>query len=394
MSTRASGLSAVPDPVSDLGPDQGPHPGSDPAPASIAERAAAPRTLAVPTAGGLTWRPWSRADVPALAELLRAVEQADGRDWFTSADEVADLFDAPVFDPTTDTLVGLDADGDMRAHAWVERYPTAGVTLLRASVTGGVHPTRRGEGIGTELLAWGTGRARQALATSAGDQALALLPGRITVHVEDTSPAERRDLLRAAGYEPVRYYANLVRDLTVPVPAVGLEPPLRLVPWSDTLEDATRLARNDAFRDHWGSQPRTPESWRSYRSAFAPEWSFVVIDESVEYGGSEREQPGDVTVPPGTPYVVGLHRAERYEHDWASQGYTAGYTGLLGVRRAYRGRRIAAALLTHAMHVYAADGMRYAELDVDTDNPTGAPALYARLGYTKSDGSTLYSIEL
>ena len=36
----------------------------------------------------------------------------------------------------------------------------------------------------------------------------------------------------------------------------------------------------------------------------------------------------------------------------------------------------------------------YAELDVDTDNPTGAPALYARLGYTKSDGSTMYSIEI
>jgi GNAT superfamily N-acetyltransferase len=220
------------------------------------------------------------------------------------------------------------------------------------------------------------------------------LPGRIAAHIGDTDPEERRGLLRAAGYQPVRYYANLRRDLSLPVPVIGLEPPLRLVPWTDALEDATRLARNDAFRDHWGSQPRTAESWRAYRSAFAPQWSFVVIDESVHYEGSEQEQPGDATVPPGTPYVVGLHRAERYEHDWESQGYTAGYTGLLGVRRAYRGRRIAAALLAHAMHVYAADGMQYAELDVDTDNPTGAPALYARLGYTKNDGSTQYTIEL
>jgi ribosomal protein S18 acetylase RimI-like enzyme len=378
MSTPASRLFAV----------------SEPPRPSIAERAAAPRTLPVPTAGGLTWRPWTRQDVPALAELMHAVEQADGRDWFTSPGEVAEIFDAPVFDAGVDTLVGLDADGTMRAHAWVELFPTDGVTLLRASLAGGVHPTRRGEGIGTELLAWGTARARQALAASGTDARLADLPGRITAHIEDTDPAERRELLRAGGFEPIRYYANLVRDLSAPVPAVGLEPPLRLVPWSDALEDATRLARNDAFRDHWGSQPRTPESWRSFRSAFVPEWSFVVVDESVEYEGSEREQPGDVTVAPGTPYVVGLHRAERYEHDWESQGYTAGYTGLLGVRRAYRGRRIAAALLTHAMHVYAADGMQYAELDVDTDNPTGAPALYARLGYTKSDGSTLYSIEL
>ncbi|WP_129785174.1 GNAT family N-acetyltransferase [Promicromonospora panici] len=379
MSTPASGrLSAV----------------SESSRPSIAARAAAPRALPVPTAGGLTWRTWTRQDVPALAQLLRAVEQADGRDWFTSPEEIAESFDAPVFDAAADTLVGLDADGAMRAYAWAERFPTDGASLLRVTVHGGVHASRRGEGIGTELLAWGTARARQALAASAGDPLLDHLPARISVHTDDTDPAERRALLRAGGFEPIRYFANLVRDLSAPVPAVGLEPPLRLLPWSDALEDAARLARNDAFREHWGSQPRTAESWRAHRSHFVPEWSFVVVDESVEYEGSESEQPGDVTVAPGTPYVVGLHRAERYEHDWESQGYTAGYTGLLGVRRAYRGRRIAAALLTHAMHVYAADGMQYAELDVDADNPTGAPALYARLGYTKSDGSTVYSIEL
>jgi ribosomal protein S18 acetylase RimI-like enzyme len=390
MSTPASGLSAVPDPVFDPAPDSV----SEPARASIAERAAAPETLPVPAAGGLSWRPWTREDVPALAELLHAVEQADGRDWFTSAAEVAESFDAPVFDAARDTLVGLDAAGTMRAYALVERFHTDGATFLRATLHGGVHPTRRGQGIGTELLAWGTGRARQALAASGGDPLLDHLPARISAHLEDNDPTERHDLMRAGGFEPVRYYANLVRDLSAPVPAIGVEPPLRLVPWSEALEDAARLARNDAFRDHWGSQPRTAESWRAYRSHFAPEWSFVVVDESVRYEGSEQEQPGDTTVAPGTPYVVGLHRAERYEHDWETQGYTAGYTGLLGVRRDYRGRRIAAALLTHAMHVYAAEGLQFAELDVDTDNPTGAPALYARLGYTKSDGSTLYTIEL
>ncbi|MFI2365099.1 GNAT family N-acetyltransferase [Promicromonospora sp. NPDC019610] len=361
--------------------------------ATIADRAAAPAVLTHPTAGGLTWRPWTRADVPALATLVRAVQEADGRDWFTPADEIAETFDAPAYDPA-DTLLGLDADGTPVAYAHAERFPTEGATILRAWLLGGVHPSRRGEGIGTELLAWATARARQTLAAHDGDPRLAGLPARIAVDLVDGDPAERRDLLRAGGFEPVRYYANLLRDLSVPVPAIGLEPPLRLVPWTDALEDAARLARNDAFRDHWGSQPRTPESWRAHRSAFAPHWSFLVVDESVRYPGSEHEQPGDTTVAPGTPYVVGLHRAARHEHDWATQGYTAGYTELLGVRRAYRGRRIAAALLTHALRVYADDGMQHAELDVDTDNPTGAPALYARLGYAKSDGSTLYAIEL
>jgi ribosomal protein S18 acetylase RimI-like enzyme len=324
---------------------------------------------------------------------MRAVQEADGRDWFTPADEIAESFDAPVFDAATDTLVGLGPDGTMLAYAAVERFPSEGVTILRSSVSGGVHPSRRGQGIGTELLAWATTRARQALAADGAGPGLAGLPRRISAHLDDGDPAARHELLRAGRYEPTRYFANLLRDLSGPVPAVALEPPLRLVPWSGELDDAARLARNDAFRDHWGSQPRTPESWRAYRSSFASRWSFLVVDDSVDYAGSEQERPGDRTVPPGTPYVVGLHMAGRYEHDWESQGYTAGYTDLLGVRRGYRGRRIAAALLTHAMRVFAADGVQYAELDVDTDNPTGAPALYARLGYTKSEGSTLYTMD-
>ncbi|PUB23425.1 acetyltransferase (GNAT) family protein [Promicromonospora sp. AC04] len=361
---------------------------------SIAERAAAPETLPTPSAGGLTWRAWTRQDVPALAELMRTVQEADGRDWFTSPGEVAETFDVPVFDAATDTIVGLDADGALRAYAHVEQFPTDGVTTLRVFLHGGVHPTHRGQGIGTNLLAWATGRARQALAASGTDERLAGLPGRISAHIEDSDPAERHDLLRAGGFEPVRYFANLLRDLSAPLPVIGLEPPLRLVQWSEALDDAARLARNDAFRDLWGSQPRTAESWRAYRSSFAPQWSFLVVDESVRYEGSEQEHPGDPSVPPGTPYVVGLHMAGRYEHDWESQGYTAGDTDLVGVRRDYRGRRIAAALLSHAMHVFAGEGMQYAVLDVDTDNPTGAPALYARLGYTKNDGSTMYAIEI
>ena len=43
-----------------------------PAPAAlapIAERAAAPATLTLPTAGGLTWRPATRDDVPVWLAL-------------------------------------------------------------------------------------------------------------------------------------------------------------------------------------------------------------------------------------------------------------------------------------------------------------------------------------
>jgi ribosomal protein S18 acetylase RimI-like enzyme len=46
------------------------------------------------------------------------------------------------------------------------------------------------------------------------------------------------------------------------------------------------------------------------------------------------------------------------------------------------------------MRAYAADGVQYAVLDVDTENPTGAYGLYSSLGYQKTVGSRMLSIEL
>ncbi|MNI73700.1 Acetyltransferase (GNAT) family protein [compost metagenome] len=52
------------------------------------------------------------------------------------------------------------------------------------------------------------------------------------------------------------------------------------------------------------------------------------------------------------------------------------------MRRAYRGRGIAQALLADAMQRYASAGMDVASLDVDSANPTGALELYLGMGYT------------
>ncbi|GMA31460.1 GNAT family N-acetyltransferase [Litorihabitans aurantiacus] len=92
--------------------------------------------------------------------------------------------------------------------------------------------------------------------------------------------------------------------------------------------------------------------------------------------------------------IAGYLISGRYEQDWDALGYTVGYTDLLGVRKEWRGRRVATALLGAAMRAYAASGIQYAGLGVDTDNPTGAFGLYERLGYEATRGSALYTIEL
>ena len=337
--------------------------------APIAERAAAPAELPLPSdTFGLTWRPLTRDDVPALTRLLNAVEEADAAPFRTSAEEVDDEFDGEWKDHARDTLAGVDADGEIRAYARVNQ-PPGDARVVRAFLDGAVHPQWRGRGIGREVLAWETARGRQLLAASGKE-----LPGRLAVFTQDAAEATVR-LARASGFTPVRFYAEMRRPLDAELPPIGAPDGLRIVPWTTELDDQVRLAHNEAFADHWGSEPRTAEEWVQGRSMFAPAWSFVAVDDA-------------------TGEVAGYLLSGRYEHDWPVIGYRAGYTDLLGVRRAWRGRRLAAALLATVMAAYRADGMDMAELGVDTANQSGAHRLYEGLGYAVFHSSTMFSIEL
>jgi len=365
-------------------------------PASLAERVAAPAVLPELTAGGLTWRPATRDDAGALLDLRNLVAEVDGEPYRESLDEMLEILDAPWRDLAADSVLGLDAAGVLRAYGYVETMP-GDTTRVRAFLWGAVHPDRRGEGIGRQLFAWQEARARQILAASGKD-----LPGRIAGFLEDTAPAPKLRLYERAGFTPRRYYSDLERDLrdldADPLPVVELDGGLRLVPFDDEHDDPARLAHNDAFRDHWGSEPQTRDQWRSARSTFAPEWSSVVVDTAPPVEALLADPDTDAetaaALRAGAPLVVGYHLAARYTEDFAVRGHSFGYTDLLGVRRAYRGRKVAVALLAAGMRAFASGGMEFAALDVDTQNPSGAHGLYASLGYTKRHGSRLLTIEL
>lgn len=363
---------------------------------AIAERAAPPATLAAPIAGNLLWRPATKADASALWALKALISRHDAEPYVETLDEVEEVFDAPWRRMGTDSLLGFDGAGELRAWALVEQ-PPGDVTELRAFCWGGVHPDRRGEGIGRELLAWSTGRARQLLAASGKD-----VPARIATFVEDNAPPSRHRLYEHAGLEVRRHYADLKRDLgpgAAPIPDVALGGSLRLVPWSEDLDEATRLAHNDAFRDHFNSQPQTADQWARDRKPFMPAWSFLVVDDDPEaverlVAAPDTPQETVAALRRGEPLVAGYQLASRYPEDFEIRGYSFGYTDLLGTRRTHRGRNVAIAALTAGMRAFARDGMEAAVLDVDTANPSGAAGLYAALGYVKEHGSRLVSIEL
>lgn len=394
-------------------------PGSEPAAptGTVAARADAPATLPLITAGGLSWRGARPEDAPAVLELLNDLAAAYHEPFRWTLDEIVERLAATYRDLDHDFLLGFehaDADdprprtspsgadgaaapGPLRAFGHVD-VPPGDATVARAILLGGVHPDRQGEGIGRELLAWQVARARQLLAASAlADESV---PAWIVVHMEDDGPVSLARTYERAGFAVRRYYADLRRDLSVPISPASAAPSdsLRLVAWAPDLDEPLRLARNDAFRDHWGSQPRTPETWQEYRTAFMPAWTFLVVDDAPDtealLASPDTDEETAAALRAGQPLVVAYQIASKYTEDFAVRGFTFGYSDNVGVRRAYRGRGLAPVVLTAGMRAMAADGMRYAALDVDTENPTGAVGLYAALGYEKQSGSRMLMIEL
>ncbi|WP_245612571.1 GNAT family N-acetyltransferase [Actinotalea ferrariae] len=349
-----------------------------PGPGGLAARADAPSVVELPPAHlELEWRPLVVADAPALHRLLGVIEEADASLSRTSAAAARELLTGDWKDLAADTLAGVDAGGELRAYAIVEVRPGDQRTV-RAFLRGGIHPAWRGRGVGPALLRWMEGRGRQMLAASGKD-----VPGRLAVYVDEDQRDQRR-LYAAAGFSPIRWYTQMRRPLAAPVLDATVPAGLQVVPWSEDLDDAVRLAHNEAFLDHWGTEPQTPETWRGHQSGFAPSWSFVALDPS----------GGDDAAAGSSPVVAGYLLSGRYEEDWPALGYSCGYTELLGVRPAYRGRGLAVALLASAMEAYRADGMQYAALSVDAANPSGAHTLYERLGYERVHGEVLYSVEI
>ncbi len=334
---------------------------------------------------GLAWRPITLDDIDLWLELELAIEAHDQPNERLDRDDlVEELTEGSHKNPARDSLIGIDSDGVARAFGHV--YVLPGETLRRVFLWGGVHPDLRKQGIGREVLRWQTERAHQALAEQDAASGEAPVPWRLAVsHLEKL--ADRSRLCEAAGFTAIRWFYDMVRPLSgpeaPPIPELPVPEGLELGPFSDDLDEAVRLAHNEAFAGHWGSQPRDLESWQNWtvgHRTFRRDWSRLVLDRTA-------------TNAEGRPEVAAYVISHAYVQDWEAQGYSQGWIGLIGVRPAWRGRRLAPALLGAAMRAYADDGIETAGLGVDTGNSTGALNLYTGMGFRVEHTMVSWAIE-
>ena len=300
-------------------------------------------------------------DAPAILECELEIGEVDHPQYRLTLEDVQEHFVHSWVDHERDTLLAQDESGNVIAWGFVTIIPGQ-ETAIRALMFGGVRPSHRARSIGRRILAWQEARGLQLLA-----QSDATVPGVFVAWADEPNTSFVR-LAQRHGFEVARHFLQLQRRLDQPIashPLAGYE----IVPFDLSRSEQVRRARNDSFRDHWGSQPTPEEVWEIAirRSSKRHDLSFLAL------------------APDGE--VAGFVMSEVNPGDFEGQGFSHGYINLVGTRREHRGRGIARALLTHTLEAYRADGLEGAVLDVDAESPTGATALYEQVGFTVSDRS-------
>jgi mycothiol synthase len=291
-------------------------------------------------------RPYQPTDVDDVTAMLTRIDVEAGRQAALTADLVNDFVGGMVADLATDSRV-VFADGCVGAAGFVATPPKGG---YRVDLVGGVLPEARGHGIGRTLLGWQLGRAEQIHAAIAADS-----PWGAHADVSQND-ASALALMARFGLAPVRYSFDMVASTT----NVGDRPApegVTITPYQADQSHVVYEAHMDAFADHWGFQHRPFEAWSTLTvdsAVFNPALSLVATE------GTE---------------VAGYLLA--YDDAIADQIYI----GQVGVRRPWRRRGLAAAMLAHLLRGAAAAGRATAALDVDAANPTGAVGVYERVGF-------------
>jgi GNAT superfamily N-acetyltransferase len=163
----------------------------------------------------------------------------------------------------------------------------------------------------------------------------------------------------------------MVRPALAVLPSPDLPPGIDARPAAPASALQILRAMNEAMADHWGMASYTDDD-------MAP-WTLHPL-----YGQLDVWQvawEGDEVV----GGVLGFVNAEENR----LLGRARGYTECIFTRRPWRGRGIATALIGRNLRLLAERGMTEAALSVDTENPTGALALYERVGFVRDRASLI-----
>jgi mycothiol synthase len=309
-----------------------------------------------PTIPGLAFRGFrGESDYP---KMLAVIAGSKGFDQIERADTVEDIArkyaHLPNSDPTQDMLFA-EVNSEVIAYSRVSWFDVReGMRIYQHFAF--MLPEWRRKGLGRAILHYNERRLRQIAVGQAFEG-----PRLFDTEVFE-SEVGRIALLKSEGYEPARYEFVMVRPNLEDLPEAPLPPGLEVRPVKPEHYAAIHAASMEAFQDHWGFSEAMEED----------------IEETLE---NPDNDPGLWRVAWDGDQVAGMVLSFIDHDENRVYNRKRGWTEDISVRRPWRKRGLASALIVQSMQALKERGMTEAALGVDGQNLSGALQLYERLGY-------------
>jgi len=318
-----------------------------------------------PDIPGLVFRRFrGPSDYPKMVAVLEGSKEADQIEEVDNVERISKSYsNLKNCDPYRD-MVFTEVDGQVVGYSrvlWREELDGA-----RYYVNFGfLLPAWRGKGIGRAMIRHTERRLREIAAGHPEGT-----PRFFETEAVSTQPGGM-ELVQSEGYTPVRYAYDMIRSDLENIPDIPLPEGVEVRPVQPEQYRAIWYAEAEAFQDHFGAEPIEDADYERWLN-----------DEPFQPHLWQVAWEGD--------QVVGMVRNFIDEDANTKFGRKRGYTENISVRRPWRRKGVARALIARSFKMLKDLGMTEAALGVDTENPNGALQLYESMGFREVKSYIFY----
>ncbi len=310
-----------------------------------------------PEIPGLRFRNWrDESDLHGMLDVINASKVADQEERHDTIEELTNNYrHLTNCDPRQDVLIA-EVDGQMVAYSRVFWNIEEKTRARYYQSFGFLRPEWRRKGLGSAMLQHNQKRLREIAAGHPQDG-----PRAFESFLSNFQTGARV-LLEQDGYTPVRTFYMMVRPDLANIPDLPL--PAGLEARSVRPDQYRQVwdAFQDAFRDHWGYSEPQEEDYQGWLTSmeFQPDLWQIAWDGNEVAG-----------------FILNFINQGENEEYGRKRGWTEG----IGVRRPWRRRGLARALLARSLAMHRDLGMTEAALGVDTESLSGDKLLYESMGF-------------
>jgi mycothiol synthase len=286
-----------------------------------------------------------QGDFPGMLAVNLASAQADQIEQTITVEQMAERYlKLTNCDPFQDLLIvefGEEIIGYERGW-WRDEAGTGRIF----ETVGFMAPTWRRKGIGSAMHTWMEGRLQDVASEHPADQS------RYFQASASQHEHGKMILLERLGYQPIRYYYEMVRPTLEDIPQVPLPPGLEIRPVLPEHYRQIWAACDETSQDEWGYSPPTEDDYQSWTHDpvhFQPHLWQIVWDTA------HQQVAGHCLT------FIDHENNTKYNR---KRGYTEG----IGVGKTWRRRGLARAMIVRSLQALKSAGMTESALNADSEN--------------------------